>query len=95
MYSSWLDVGHNRLVGTINPALFSTWNRTLTHFYIHQNEFVGTIPTEIGLLSKVDTFYVSSNRLSGTIPTEVGLMTDATELWFDHIPLSGTIPTEM
>ena len=34
--------------------------------------FVGTLPTELGLLTDLKFLYVSQNSFSGTIPTEIG-----------------------
>ena len=53
---------------------------------ISDNQLIGTIPTEVGLLpiqfydsisADEGTFDVGTNRLSGTLPTELGLLTMA------------------
>ena len=38
----------------------------------------GTIPTEIGLLTKLE--FITFRRLNGTLPTEIGLLTNLQEL---------------
>jgi hypothetical protein len=54
----------------------------------------GTIPTEIGLLTNLQTGLVfSRNSLTGTIPTEIGMLTKMrNQLKFDHNFLTGALP---
>ena len=37
--------------------------------------YVGTVPTEFGLLTSATELNLCGNRLHGTLPTELGLMT--------------------
>jgi len=62
------------------------------------------IPTEIGLLSSLETIYLykssfsgtTSGTTSGTIPTEIGQLTSLKFLWLKlNALLTGTIPTEI
>mmetsp|Transcript_13744 Transcript_13744/g.29349 ORF Transcript_13744/g.29349 Transcript_13744/m.29349 type:complete len:235 (-) Transcript_13744:300-1004(-) len=58
-------------------------------------DLTGTIPTQIGELTKVTALRLYGNSLDGTIPTEIGLLTDLTELELYDNKLTGTIPTEI
>ena len=59
------------------------------------NNFTGTIPTELGALThKLAQLEAIGNALTGTIPSELGQL----PLWRMHLegnPLRGTIPTEL
>lgn len=57
----------------------------------------GTIPTEVGLLTTLQTIGLPRNRISGSIPSEVGLLTD---LGFFVVhdgdkTLNGTLPSQL
>ena len=58
------------------------------------NNLVGTIPSQIGILTKLRVFEVDHNGLTGTIPTELGNLINIVELDLDDNKLTGTIPTE-
>ena len=45
---------------------------------IDDNEFVGSIPTEVGLLTNILYLDLSENKFEGSIPSELGLLT---RLW--------------
>jgi hypothetical protein len=57
------------------------------------NILTGTIPSEIGLLSKLTR--LALNSVTGTIPSEVGLLTKLTYLDLWRNSLTGTIPSEV
>ena len=48
----YFSIPNNEFAGTLTPALFLGWSKsdTLTNLEFHQNRFIGTIPSEIGLL---------------------------------------------
>ena len=58
------------------------------------NNLKGTIPNEIGKLSKLQVLYLARNDLVGTLPTEIGLLTDLSYLGVHHNRLEGTVPGE-
>eukprot|EP00240_Pyramimonas_obovata_P003927 CAMPEP_0118957268 /NCGR_PEP_ID=MMETSP1169-20130426/62011_1 /TAXON_ID=36882 /ORGANISM="Pyramimonas obovata, Strain CCMP722" /LENGTH=359 /DNA_ID=CAMNT_0006905329 /DNA_START=287 /DNA_END=1362 /DNA_ORIENTATION=- len=62
--------------------------------YKYRN-LIGTIPTEIGLLTKLTEFLLNGNAMHGTLPTELGLLTDLKRLLLQQNQLVGTIPTEL
>ena len=56
----------------------------------------GTIPSEIGLLTKLYYLSLSNTTLKGTIPTELGkLSNELGKLSLDNNGLTGPIPTEL
>jgi Leucine-rich repeat (LRR) protein len=57
---------------------------------------IGTIPTEIGLLTALDYLTFGGNLwLTGSIPTEVGKLTLLGEFWVNYNELDSSIPTEL
>ena len=56
---------------------------------------VGSIPSEIGSLSRLTYLSLGDNDLTGPIPPELGNLANLTELWLDDNELSGPIPPEL
>ena len=56
---------------------------------------VGTIPTEVGLLTDLDALWFSSNDLTGTVPSELGLLGKANTVYISKNSLEGTLPEEL
>ncbi|PXY41171.1 hypothetical protein DMB65_09460 [Flavobacterium cheongpyeongense] len=67
----------------------------VTGVVLSNNKLSGTIPAEIGLLTKLTSLQLHTNQLSGTIPAEIGLLTKLTSLQLHTNQLSGTIPAEI
>ncbi|CAB9499030.1 LRR receptor-like serine threonine-protein kinase [Seminavis robusta] len=61
------------------------------------NNMVGMLPSELGLLTGLTGLFARSNQLSSQIPSEIGLLTNlVVGLGFqDNEFLTGTIPTEL
>ena len=56
----------------------------------------GTIPTEIGLLTKLTTLMLEGNTgVTGTIPSEIGALTALSELQLGMTGMGGTLPEEL
>ncbi|CAJ1936559.1 unnamed protein product [Cylindrotheca closterium] len=58
-----------------------------------EKNFVGTIPTELGLLTSLTRINFDLNKLTGTLPTEIGRWTALKGFFFAKNNLSGPIPT--
>jgi hypothetical protein len=43
---------------------------------IRDNNFVGQLPTELGLLSQLETFFFEENDFTGTVPLELCQLRD-------------------
>ncbi|MBP2832846.1 hypothetical protein J8281_11675 [Aquimarina sp. U1-2] len=85
-----LDI--NQFTGNIPD---SGWNNlvNLQRLNLYQNNFVGAIPREFGLLTKMRDLNVASNQLNGTIPNELSLLTNLEYLALSNNEmLSGEIP---
>lgn len=52
----------------------------------------GQIPSEIGLLPKVETVRFGANRLTGKLPQEIASLTTVTHLVFDENHFTGSMP---
>ncbi len=59
------------------------------------NQLSGSIPAEIGGLSRLDKLVVANNELSGAIPAELGNLSSLTTLNLWNNQLSGEIPAEL
>ena len=55
----------------------------------------GHIPTDIGLLSELQTLDLSHNQLCGSIPSEIGQLNQLKQLTLNNNILSGSIPGEL
>ena len=62
---------------------------------LSENELNGTIPSELGSLTNLETLRLSDNQLRGTIPPELGNLTSLEVLNLFENRLSGTIPSEL
>jgi len=68
------------------------------YFAIHLRNagLVGSIPGELGLLSKyMRLLFFNSNELTGTLPSELGQLTKLVKLNIQYNDISGSIPMEV
>ena len=63
--------------------------------YLSENELSGTIPPELGYLTKLEELDLAKNQLRGTIPPELGNLPKLTLLYLYSNQLSGSIPVEL
>ena len=59
------------------------------------NGLVGTIPSELGRLSKLTRLWLSGNELSGSIPAALGNLTALKDLDLSNNQFTGPIPREL
>ena len=59
------------------------------------NNLTGSIPPELGNLSRLDILNLSSNHLTGPIPPELGNLSSISVLALPHNSLTGSIPPEL
>jgi hypothetical protein len=88
-----LDLGHNKLSGSIPPSIKDMQN--VQYLLLYGNKFTGTIPTEIGELKSVDAIHLSENRFNGTIPSEFGNLELLYDLNLSRNVLCGALPPEL
>ena len=67
----------------------------VTGLSLYENRLSGTIPEELGNLSRLKELSLSSNQLSGEIPSELGNLSNLEELHLYQNELGGTIPVEL
>ena len=68
---------------------------SLSSLYLHTNQLSGSIPKELGKLTKLRNLYLHTNELSEAIPAELGKLTQLTTLWLHNNQLSEAIPAEL
>lgn len=50
----------------------------------------GSIPSELGLLTHLDTLSLHDTGLTGTFATELGRLTNLIDFWFEFTDVSGS-----
>ena len=59
------------------------------------NQLSGSIPPELGNLTRLEVLHLWNNQLSGSIPLELGNLDQLRYLYLDGNQLSGSIPPEL
>lgn len=59
------------------------------------NFLSGSVPTEIGLWTRLEIFSIGGGELTGTVPSELGLLTNLDFLSLANNNLASTLPTEL
>ena len=67
--------GSTRPIGTWEGVSTNAAGR-VTSLSMFDNRLTGTIPAELGKLTKLEWLQLSDNRLSGAIPTELSKLTN-------------------
>jgi len=87
-----IELLHNNLNGQLpKEALLPN----LAFIHLAENQITGTIPTEIGALTKLQVLYLSSNRLTGTIPDEIKKCRIIEKFSIANNRLVGVIPSSL
>ena len=90
-----LDVSQTSLSGTLPPSLLDG-RSVLTKLKFVDVNIEGTLPTEMGLWTSLESLELDFSKIEGTIPTEIGLLTALQVLSLKHSPrLNGTLPIEL
>ena len=84
-----------KLAGTIPTELGTIWGANLQKLVLSRNDLSGSLPTQLGLLTKLTKLQIDHTpNMGSSLPTEVGLLTGLEFLDFKYINLQGTLPTE-
>ena len=67
----------------------------VTALELGRNNLVGSIPSEVGSLSALETLYLPNNSLSGRLPPEIGNLASLKTLDLYNNALSGPIPARI
>ena len=89
-----LKIQSNQLTGGV-PSCLGDMSSTLRGLYIHDNPLGGTIPSELGQLTRLRRLWIHSSNLTGTIPPELANMANLGTLNLRGNGLTGSIPTEL
>ncbi|KAL3783278.1 hypothetical protein ACHAW5_010270 [Stephanodiscus triporus] len=91
------DVESNNMEGDLfQPEYIGLDGLTnIVNFRASINNFGGTIPSDIGLWTRLQNLWFAENEITGTIPSEVGYLVDMEAFLFYTNQISGTIPTEI
>lgn len=65
----------------------------LHHHDSGEVDVVGTIPTEVGLLSSLSSFAVTNTTLQGSLPSELFLLPELNSVLITDCVLTGTLPS--
>lgn len=57
--------------------------------------FVGSIPTQVGSLTTLQSLSLTGNTLTGRLPTQLGMLTNLKQLWLYDNSFSGPIPSQL
>ena len=67
----------------------------LSIFALSESGVTGTISSNIGKLTNLQSILLHGNDLTGTIPAEIGLLTQLEDLFLTDNKMFGTLPSEM
>lgn len=67
----------------------------VTEIEFEYNNLVGSIPTELGLLSDLELLGMENGGLGGPIPSQLGQLSNLYFIDMDYNELSGSLPTEL
>jgi hypothetical protein len=82
----------NSLTKTIVVGVLSHF---LVELHLGSNKLTGSIPTELGNLSKLGGLELNDNLLSQTIPSEIGKLLNMSVLLVTNNELSGEVPPKV
>lgn len=88
-YGTICTNGRRRLRGEVAPR------RHYQRLSLFQNNLAGTLPPEMGLLSKLDVVNLHGNDITGTVPSQLGLLQDVTLFQIFNNTLVGSLPTQV
>ena len=97
-----LDISFNWLSSTIPPEYGDMISLTVLSLASNYNDddgyftqgIIGTIPTELGMLSNLQLIDLSNNYITGTLVAEIGNLQHLQSLFIQNNFLHGSIPIE-
>eukprot|EP00934_Nitzschia_sp_Nitz4_P004480 Nitzschia sp. Nitz4//scaffold404_size10607//1731//4123//NITZ4_009067-RA/size10607-snap-gene-0.74-mRNA-1//1//CDS//3329551099//4470//frame0 len=93
--ATWLDHTSNECTWTGVSCLTGTPEQEVKSLVLSDDGLAGTLPTEVGLLSKLTSLALQKNNFGNTIPTELGQLTEMKSLDLSENGFDGTIPSEI
>jgi hypothetical protein len=90
------SVANNLLSGSLPRDIFTLRPRIGSSFNFGNNNWTGTLPSEIGNWNSLDTLVINyAPQLSGTLPTEIANLKLASNVWVHNTAVYGTLPSEI
>jgi hypothetical protein len=89
-----LDVGENSLTGNIGQVVDSL-SPSLEALDVSRNLLEGTIPTSVGILTKLTFLDLLENQVGGTLPSEIGLLNQLEVLNIAYNEFTGSVPSTL
>jgi Leucine-rich repeat (LRR) protein len=86
-----IELSAINMVGTLPPEL-SLLSDSLYRLNVRLNELAGTVPTEYGALSMMETLILSTNYLSGSMPGEISQWPELSHFDVSNNELHGQLP---
>ena len=90
----YVNVAYSTFGGIPLPNSMSRFTN-LEHIRFQEAHLNGTIPTTLGLLTKLTLLDLWVNDLTGPVPSELGLLTKLSYLDIGTNDLEGSLPTEL
>ncbi|VAI62638.1 unnamed protein product [Triticum turgidum subsp. durum] len=87
-----VNLGGNKLHGNLPPGSVATLPKSMVNLILRSNYISGTIPLEIGNLSKTSLLYLDNNIFTGPIPSILGQLSKLVVLSLSRNKFSGEIP---
>ncbi|KAL5756682.1 hypothetical protein ACOSQ2_021428 [Xanthoceras sorbifolium] len=92
-HCTWIGITCNE-AGSINSIYFSCF-QNLEFFSVYSNNVSGSIPSQVGHLSKLKYLDLGHNNLTGAIPPQIGNLRNLTQLHLNGNKLMGHIPPSL
>ena len=94
IYPDFLYLQNNLFTGSLSTEIGNFYN--LTDLWLENNgNLEGSIPSEIGFLTTIQSLDLSNNNFNNQLPTEFGLLTNLLVLGLHNNTFSGTIISEL
>lgn len=90
-----VNLGENRLRGSFPAGSVANLPKSLNGLTLRSNYISGTIPLEIGNLSKISLLYLDNNIFTGPIPSTLGQLSNLFILSLSQNKFSGEIPSSI
>jgi Leucine-rich repeat (LRR) protein len=90
-----LILNHADLMGSIPMELAYGLQEQLVDLHMENNDLTGTIPSELGQLTQLETLFLHENALTGTIPSWLGQLSLLKQLQLHSNKLVGSMPSEI
>lgn len=80
--------------GFLEDPKIAQWSQLMA-LVLTESRLSGTMPTELGLLTKLTDLKVAHTYMTGTIPSELGRLNMLAHGWFHGTQLTGSLPSEL